>query len=124
MKTKTKIVWRLKEQPTSEMLRELVKDGILTKDEAREVLFSSEEQADRNIESFKSEIEFLRELVEKLSCDKGQIITTIREIEKPYNPYPWYQPYFTWCGTTDITSSSTTSSTSETSCGFNSITTF
>ena len=91
-----KLVWRLKEQPTSEMLRELVKDNILTKDEAREILFNLEEQTDRDIESLKSEIKFLRELVEKLA-NSQKVVKIIREIESPYYSYPWWRPYDTWC---------------------------
>ena len=105
-----KLVWRLKEQPTSESLRELVKDNILTKDEARKILFSLETKEERDVESFKSEIKFLRELVEKLSQNRSQIITTIKEIEVPIireiKRNPWYDPYIAWCNqtTTDSTS--------------------
>jgi len=91
-----KIIWRLKEQPTSEMLRELVKDQILTKDEAREILFNLQEESERDNESLKQEIKFLRELVEKLS-EKQKVIEIIREIEKPYRPYNWWEPYQYWC---------------------------
>jgi len=102
MKMTKKIIWRLKEQPTSEMLRELVKDGILTKEEAREILFNLEEQTDRDIEGLKSEIKFLRELVEKLAQNKGQIIERIREVEKPYwRQYLWWEPYWKWTTTGD-----------------------
>jgi hypothetical protein len=93
----TKLIWRLKESPSSENLRELVKDGILNKEEARQILFSSETEEDRDKESLKSEIKFLRELVEKLS-NKGQIIATIKEVEVPvYKQYPWWEPYEIWC---------------------------
>ena len=104
-----KIVWRLKEQPTSEMLRELVKDNILTKNEAREILFNLEEQTDRDIESFKSEIKFLRELVEKLA-NPQKVVEIIREIEKPWKPYCWWQPYWVWSTTSCGYSSNTNTS--------------
>jgi len=96
-----KLIWRLKEQPTSESLRELVKDNLLTKEEARTILFNLLEENDRDKESLQSEIKFLRDLVEKLAS-KSQIITTIREVEIPYKNYPWYSPYITWvnCGST------------------------
>ena len=90
-----RIIWRLKEQPTSEMLQGLVSSGILTKDEAREILFNLEEQTDRDLESLKSEIKFLRELVEKLA-NTQKVVEIIREIENPYRRYPWYSPYYTW----------------------------
>jgi len=93
-----KIIWRLKEQPSSESLRELVKDGILTKEEAREILFSSETEEDRDKKSLESEIKFLRDLVEKLSSNQNsRIIETIREVEVPYRRYPWYRKYDYWC---------------------------
>lgn len=95
-----KIVWRLKEQPSSESLRELVKDGILTKEEAREILFSSETEENRDKKSLESEIKFLRELVDKLSSGRTQILETIREVESPWRKYPWYNPYITWCQNT------------------------
>jgi len=90
-----KLVWRLKESPTTEALRELVKDKILTNDEARQILFSSETVEERDAESLKGEIKFLRELVEKLS-NRSQIVEIIREIQTPYKKYDWCNPYTTW----------------------------
>ena len=95
-----KIVWRLKEVPTSEKIALLVERHLLTNDEAREILFKSETEEDRDKKSLESEIKFLRELVEKLSQDKSRIIEVIREIEKPYYPYRWWRPYDIWCGGT------------------------
>ena len=100
---KTRNVWRLANRPTSEDVVKLLNSGIITKDEAKEILFNVEEEAERDKKSLESEIKFLRELVEKLS--KGsptQIIETIRYVEKPYIQYPWYQPYVVWCGNTTI----------------------
>jgi len=101
-----KIVWRLKEMPTPENLRELVKDGILSKDEAREILFNLEEIGitSPKMEDLKSEIKFLRELVEKLIVKQeiqGKVVEIIRESEKPYHPYPWWNPYWTWTTTSN-----------------------
>ena len=96
-----KLIWRLKEQPTSESLQELVSSQILTKDEAREILFSSETEEDRDKKSLESEIKFLRDLVEKLSQgNNGRIVEIIREVEKPYRVYPWYPCYQSWCTVT------------------------
>ena len=95
-----KIKWNLKEAPTSEGLEKLVKAKILKEDEAREILFSYVEEEKRDIDSLKSEIEFLRKLVQKLS-ERSQIVSTIREIEVPYyKKYPWYGQYEVWCGGT------------------------
>lgn len=96
---KTKIVWRLKEHPTTKNIQELVTTGILTKDEAREILFSSEAEEDRDKRSLENEIKFLRSVVEKLSQGANtKIIEVVREIATPrYLNYPWYTPYQTWC---------------------------
>jgi hypothetical protein len=100
MKNKTKLVWRLKEQPTAGSLAQLVSVGIISKEDAKEILCSSETEEDRDKESLKAEIKFLREIVEKLS-NKGQIVEIIKEVETPYwKKYIWYGPYATWCSVT------------------------
>jgi len=96
MKNKT-LKWRLSKLPTSEEVISLVKDKIITQEEAREILFSQETEEDRDEESLKSEIKFLRELVDRLST-KNLIVETIRYIEKPYTKWGWYKPYEVWCG--------------------------
>ena len=100
-----KINWRLKEQPTSESLRELVSSGLLTKEEAREILFAEVEETARDVKSLETEIKFLRELVERLAKNRSTIVETIEYIEKPYSQYYWYVPYQSWCGITTTTAS-------------------
>ena len=98
-----KIIWRLKEQPSSESLRELVKDSILTKEEAREILFSSETEEDRDKKSLESEIKFLRELVDKLSSNKlPGVVKVIKEIQSPWEIWGWYKSYQWWCDTVTV----------------------
>ena len=121
-----KIVWRLKEQPTSKMLQELVSSGILTKEEAREILFNLEDwelktpNSEKEIENLKSEIKFLRELVEKLA-NTQKVVEIIREIEKPYRSYYWWKPYWIW---TNIMNNLTWATTTTNSQDFSSIKTF
>lgn len=95
----TKINWRLSKLPTPDEVRELVKDKIITQDEAREILFNLEDDDTRDKKSLESEIKFLRDLVEKLSKNRSEIITTIREIQPIYKQYHWAQPYIQWCST-------------------------
>ena len=91
-----KLTWRLSKLPTPDEVRELVKDKILTQEEAREILFKEEEKdKDRDIDSYKDEIKFLREMIDKLSASNRQSIIEYIYL-KPYS-YPWYQPYVTWC---------------------------
>jgi hypothetical protein len=92
----TKIKWRLANRPTPNEVDMLFTSGLLTKEEAREILFSLETQEDRDVDALKSEIKFLRDLVQKLS-GRSTIVETIRIVEKPYLQYPWYQPYAVWC---------------------------
>ena len=93
----TKLVWRLGKLPSPDEVRELVKDKIITQEEAREILFKQENEEDRDKKSLEEEIKFLRTLVEKLSSGGNiRIIETIRTIEKPCINYPWYQPYYYW----------------------------
>lgn len=98
---KTTLKWRLSNLPSVAELRQLVEDEVITREEAREILFRSETEEDRDKKSLESEIKFLRDLVEKLSASRSQIITTIREVKTPYYiQQPWYRPYEVWCGAT------------------------
>lgn len=107
-----KIIWRLKEQPTAKMLQDLFTGGILTKEEAKEILLShTDQEEEKQIEALKSEVKFLREMVDKLSESKiTKIIETIREVEKPYYRQPWYRPYEVWCKAANTDSGPITSS--------------
>ncbi len=94
---KKQLVWRLGKLPTPAEVSELVKDKIITQEEAKEILFSSEDEIVRDKKNLESEIKFLRELVDKLSSgNTTRIVEVIREVEKPYYKWEWYQPYVIW----------------------------
>lgn len=95
--TKTKLKWRLADRPTVSEIESLVEREIISKEEAREVLFSQEVEGERDKKGLESEIKFLRELVEKLSKSSSTIVEQIRYIQAPYVQYPWWQPYQLWC---------------------------
>lgn len=96
-KNKTKLVWRLSKLPTPEELLQLVEAKIITNEEAKDVLFSTETEEDVQIADLQSEIKFLKEVVERLSQNQTpRIIEVIREVEKPWKYNPWFQPYHTW----------------------------
>ncbi len=90
---KTKTKWRLSRLPEPSEILDLVKGGLLTKEEGREIIVSLETEEDRSKKSLQDEIKFLRELVAKMSTNRSVIIETIREVQKPYKQYDWYQPY-------------------------------
>ena len=90
---KTNLVWRLSNRPTADEIVELRAQEIITKEEARELLFNQETEEERDKKSLQSEIKFLRELVDKLSNSKlSTIVETIRYVEKPYYKHDWYKP--------------------------------
>jgi hypothetical protein len=96
-KNKTKLVWRLTKLPTPEELLQLVEAKIITQEEAKEVLFSTETEEDVQVADLQAEIKFLKEVVERLSKNQQpRIIEVIREVEKPWRTKPWFDPYYQW----------------------------
>jgi hypothetical protein len=104
MKKDEQIKWRLSKLPTPEELTLLVDKKILTTNEAKNILLSSEDK--KETKELEEEILFLRKLVDRLSNSQTQtIIQTIKEVEIPiYRNRDWYSPYVTWCnnGTVDL----------------------
>lgn len=99
---KNKLVWRLSKMPTPEEVRGLVKDKIIAQEEAKEILFSSDGEKERDEKSLKEEIKFLRNLVDKLSNSSTiNLVETIRTVDVPYRRYSWYRPYDMWCANDD-----------------------
>jgi hypothetical protein len=93
---KTKLVWRLSNRPKVEEITLLHEKGLLTKDEAKEILFSEQTQEDREKDSLDAEIKFLKEIIESLS--RGTVYReVIRQVPYYYQKYDWYEPTITWC---------------------------
>jgi hypothetical protein len=108
----TKIKWRLSKLPTPSELVELVNNKLVTQEEAKEILFTQEDEKTVETSELKSEIEFLRHLVEELAQKKTATttpVTIIHECRKKYSDYTWYQPYYNWTssGTGGITCNGT-----------------
>jgi len=115
--------WRLGKLPTPDEVLKLVNDKLITKEEARDILFNEEVETERDKESLEAEIKFLRDLVEKLSQNRTNTIEIIKQVEVPYYQYHWYKPYEVWCSNSNTTF--TTLSSGETAgvtCGANNIT--
>lgn len=95
--------WRLGKLPTPDEVLKLVNDKLITKEEARDILFNEEEILPITVEeeNLKSEIKFLRELVEQISKNRSTVIETIKYVEKPYYNYQWFQPYAVYCSSTN-----------------------
>lgn len=100
---KIKNVWRLKDQPTTTNVLELVNANLITKEEAKDIIFTQQTEEGRDNKSLQSEIKFLRDLVDKLSNGQSnRVVQIIHEVQKPYQQWGWYQPYYTWCSTATI----------------------
>lgn len=96
-KNKTKLVWRLSKLPTPEELLQLVDAKIITNEEAKEVLFSTETEEEAQAADLQSEIKFLKEVVERLSQNQQpRIIEIIREVQHPWRTEPWFDSYYQW----------------------------
>ena len=92
--------WRLGKFPTPDEVLRLLNEKLITKEEARDILFNQETEEDIKKADLEQEIKFLRDVVQKLSSNKTKIVEVIREVQKPYYQWGWYQPYTVWCGTT------------------------
>jgi len=95
MTKNTKLVWRLGKLPTVQEIQDLVKDKIISQEEAREVLFSSETEELKDLKSLEAEVKFLKEIIESLS--RGVRTTeVVKQIPIYYEKYPWYNGTMTW----------------------------
>lgn len=73
----TKILkWRLSKAPTLEDVQSMLKDDIIDKEEARQMLFSTAEQTSEREEALKEQIKFLEKVIEKLTEPKLSVTTT------------------------------------------------
>ena len=65
-KNEEKLVWRLKERPTAESVASLVSSDVITKEEARDILFSENTAiSEEEVKALKEQIKFLQGLLEK-----------------------------------------------------------
>jgi hypothetical protein len=88
----TQLKWRLSKLPTVDEITTLLEKKIITQDEAKEILFNKETTEERDIESYKQEIKFLKEIIEKLG-DRSTIVQVVKEYVPHYITQPFYQPY-------------------------------
>lgn len=91
--------WRLSEKPSTENLKQLVEAGILTKEEAKEIILSEDKAVsvpESELKDIKDELALVRELITKLN----RPTQVVREYIELYpTPRPWVQPYIYWCST-------------------------
>jgi len=98
-KDEEKLVWRLSGLPTALEVRDLVASEIITKEEAKEILFKTQQTKDSEdeLKSLNEQVEFLKGLVENFS--QSSKLGTIHYT--PYR-YEFTTPIPTWTRTVPI----------------------
>lgn len=107
--TNTKLNWRLQDLPTAGEVAELVNSEVITKDEAREILFSEKDKTqidNEQIKAYKEQIEFLQGLVLKLT-NKSNNWTTLGYNYTFTTPKKYWND--TWMNTVTLCNSSSSS---------------
>lgn len=87
--TKKELKWRLSDLPTASEVADLVEQEIITKDEAREILFNEQEpeKSSKEVKALKEQIKFLNQVIEAISQRRSEVIT----VYSTFYPY-WYWP--------------------------------
>lgn len=99
---KKKLNWRLSELPNASEVADLVEQEVITKDEARDVLFKTEDERnkDEEVKALREQVKFMEKVVDALTRNKHTTIT--------YTPsYPSYWRWTPGTGTV-FTNSATT----------------
>ena len=100
----SKLNWRLKDLPTASEIADLVDSEVITKEEAKELLFNDTQEDSRKVKALEEEVKFLRELVDTLAAKNNSWHTIVHEY-RDYTPqYPyWYKSYGTLMSNLDKT---------------------
>lgn len=88
----TKLKWRLKEPFSPADVVHLVEKDLITKEEAKQLLFNETDEAPpTDFENLAAEVKLLREMVLSLASAKSPVMV----VDK-YKQYPFYSPYQVW----------------------------
>ena len=118
---KNELKWRLGKLPTPDEVTRLVNDKIITKEEARDILFKTDEILE--VDSLKDEIKFLKDIIEKLSSSNyNNLSRYIIEYKPIYRESVWYPKYIGWTTCIGNSSYTTTLGGGYSTAGSNSIT--
>lgn len=114
-KNKEPLVWRLKEKPSAEGVASLVEQKIITPEEGREILFNKSDSREKEqrltdkVSALQEEVEFLRELSDKLASKTSNGWTYVYNSVNDYKPSyaGWRHNYLTCMGDTTVTTTGT-----------------
>jgi len=106
---KNKLIWKLAERPSGHVIAELVANGVIDVDEARDILFREEAKQSDEVEALKEMVKTLQGMVASLLArrdDRHYVpYTRIIEVPAPSRPY-WTQYWDSARMTSGATSSS------------------
>lgn len=90
--TDTLLRWRLKGAPTLEDVTTMLDNGIINQEEARQILFS---ELDKNGQrkALEEQVEFLKDIIDRLSKQPPQVVWKYVESYSPRNPWIGYTTY-------------------------------
>ena len=92
--TKTKLNWRLTDLPTAGEVAELVDSEVITKEEARDILFNEKEATStKEVEALKEQIKFMDNLLTGLiqGMNRGKTYN-LNQTFVPVNPVRYWFP--------------------------------
>lgn len=90
--TKKNLTWKLTELPTAGHLADLVKSEVISKEEAREIMFGSAENDKEKVKALEELVKFLEDLVKDLS--KNRTTYTPFHHTFYYNQTPYWDKYW------------------------------
>lgn len=106
-----KLVWKFKDLPSAEAVSSLVKENVITPEEARSILFREEVKRSDEVEALQEMVKTLSEMVKDL-MSRSQSVTLVPYTKVVTVPRR-YEPY--WINAVGSTGGITMSSTSGTS---------
>lgn len=91
---KKNLTWKLNDLPTAGHLADLVKSEVISKDEAREIMFGNTENDKDKIEALEKLVEFLQGLVKDLTKNKQTFVPYERTIYVDRSIRPYFDRYW------------------------------
>lgn len=91
-----RLVWKLKDKPSAEGVAMLVEHGVLSKEEAREIILREVTEDTDEVKALKEMVETLQEMVrDLLSRPNIQLVPYTKVIEVPRRLTPYWERYWT-----------------------------
>lgn len=92
--TKKNLTWKLNELPNAGELADLVDSGVITKEEARDIMFGNPESDKDKIEALEKLVEFLQGLVKDLTKNKQTFVPYERTVYVDRTIRPYFERYY------------------------------